>query len=624
MKRLHWFFATGRVLIILLFAGCTKTKVKDVLPLEVQAVSNASSIRLFNFCNLNADVSVNNIPLTNYGSSQATQTGLSIFPAGSWPNNDDGSPFTVPSSLLDKQGRAHILIAPQGITGNPQAGGGLFFSTIDTVLQDDLLHPKDYYVLSDGTIRVIPRNAAAPAQPDHFKIRIVNMMRDPDDQGFLGRVTLTYADGSLVSSATTGVDTGGISPYIELPLGIYQFKLFLSLPGGAPDFTKQLAELPVQPNFTGDAPPSAQPKDQESLFPKIRTCKAGATYSMVITKTTLIQKWSQGGNNYSWAEQVNAYRVVTEQSPAPNTTYVCMDAVNALRLPGVSIQVDGQPLGTNLSFGQYADHKIYIWGNHKVQATGQDGKVIAERNIMTYPNDYLTAWAYLNPSGQADLAFSSTDMSSSLYQTNQYGGILPITTGIPIVDDGTNGSNRIMTSNYNWQSRFLNLSEDIPYVTFGDDLVQAPQYGYAGGDLLFPQLQGNSYDSTNFASATINLGRGITDATQPFLMIQAYQGVNSYAWDGFGTEAINPAGLQPGTQILAFQSQPGPPAVVPGQLLASIPGLKWSSFIANPSMYTVPLLTPKAEPGFYSVALVGKVSEAAGGQAKLIYVKHNR
>jgi hypothetical protein len=624
MKK-QYFFTTWQVLVItLLFSACAKDKLQDILLQAAQVNSSASSIRLFNFYNLDADVTVNNIPLTSYSSNQATQTGLSIFPTGVWPNNDDGSPFTIPVSLLDKQGRAHILIAPTGVVSY-QA----YVKGIDTVLQNDPLNPKDYYLLFDGSMRIVPRNTAAPTQPDHFNIRILNLMQTMDDQGYTGRVTLTYADGTAVSPVTSGIDSNHTSGYVELPLGVYQFKLFLSRPDGSPDYTKQLAELPVTTNFNGfNETVAGQPKDQEALFPKIRTFKAGATYSLVITKGIMSRSYTDpGGNNLHWDENVNAYRLVTEQTQGANTTYACMDAVNTLRLQGVSILVDGQVLGSNLSFGQSVGHKIYVWGNHQVQAVDQQGNVIAEKDIMMYANNYLTAWTYLNPSGQADIVFSSTDMTSTIYQTNEFGAVVNYAGGsgyAAIPDDGTNGSLRVSSSNYNWQSRFLNLSEDIPYVTFGDDSITSEMYAEAGGDLLFPQPSVGESDSTTFAAATINLGQGVTNVGEPFLMYDVYgPGSSSYYWSGQGGEGISLNGM-PGSQIIVFQSEPGPPAIVPGQLLVTVPGLKWKTFVANPTMYTVSGLTPKAEPGFYSVALIGKVAEAASGQAKLIYIKHNQ
>ncbi len=98
--------------------------------------------------------------------------------------------------------------------------------------------------------------------------------------------------------------------------------------------------------------------------------------------------------------------------------------------------------------------------------------------------------------------------------------------------------------------------------------------------------------------------------------------MNYWQWTGDGTESLNNGTTNPpGDQIIAFSSSPGSPPVVPGAILAAVPGLTWSSFCANPAMYTVPALKPKVEPGFYSVALIGNVS---GGTSRLIYVKHNQ
>lgn len=630
MRKLFWKRVAEWALVIeVLLPGCAKDKFKDVLPQPASAVNAPSSIRLFNFENIDADISVNNIPLTSYGSSQATQIGLSIFPAGKWPNSDGGSPFTIPSSLLDKQGKAHIIIAPQPFININSPS--YYLPKIDTVLLNDPLNPKDYYALSDGKLRSVPRNTAAPTQPDHFKIRILNLMTDTDQVGYYGQVTLTLADGTVASPVTSGVyppdsaKNNGTSGYIELPLGAYQFKVFMSKASGAPDYTKQLAELPARPNFNGgNETPMGQPPE-EGIFPKIRTFKAGATYSIVITKAIVDQVYTdQGGNTVHWYESVNAYRIVTEQSAGANTTYACMDAVNALRLPGVGLQVDGYPLAANLSFGQYAGHKVYIWGNHHVQAVDQQGQVLAEKDIMIYPNDYLTAWVYLNPQGKPDLVFSSTDMTATLYQTNQYGNNASFSGGsyVSVPDDGTNGSIRIATSDYVFQSRFLNLSEDIPYVTFGSDNIQNPANGYAGGDLLFTPAKGDNSDSANFATATINLGRGVTNAQNPFVM---YSIPSTPFWNGYGASAASfdrPPTVGP--HILVFQSYPGPPAIVPGQLLSYVPGLPFSSFVANPAIYSSAAYAPAMEPGFYSVALIGNVAQAAAGQARLIYIKHNQ
>jgi hypothetical protein len=146
--------------------------------------------------------------------------------------------------------------------------------------------------------------------------------------------------------------------------------------------------------------------------------------------------------------------------------------------------------------------------------------------------------------------------------------------------------------------------------------------GYAGGDQLFTDTKIDASDSTQFASATQNLTRGYTHSAEPFLLYQIYGGGSYYPWVGDGSEVLNATWqTPPGDQIIVFTSSPGSPPQVPGAILATVPGLKWTSFCANPAMYTVATMEPKLEPGFFSVALIGKVSAGTG---RLIYIKHNQ
>ncbi|KAI9452627.1 hypothetical protein F5148DRAFT_1289546 [Russula earlei] len=423
----------------------------------------------------------------------------------------------------------------------------------------------------------------------------------------LGPVSLTYANGQQVNIATSNVLQNTISPYVELPFGAYQFKLFVN-----GDWTKQLPELPLKPNFYGwNQTIAAQPKQQETFFPKIRTFKAGGTYSIVVSKAVVVQTYtSPGGPTFTWYEPANVYRVITEQAAPTNITYACMDAVNALRSSVVNVSVDGQALGSNIGFGKSVEHGVYVYGTHHVKATDQRGNTVAEKDITMYANDYLTAWVYLNPAGKPDITFSSTDLTSSFYQSNLTSG-----TWFPAHK----------ASDYNWQARFLNLSEDVPYLTVGHDGYDYNS-GQAGGyAMLFPDYYGTYskiLDSTNYTTATINLTRGFTAAADPFLMYQANSNL-FWSTDGNGTPYVNNASYYSNTQgnhtitlstagnnLIAFQSNPGPPAVIPGALLLNVKGLPFSSFIANQSMYSAAAYTPVAEPGFYSVALVAAIGSS--------------
>src|ERR1700750_1068592 len=97
------------LLILAILSSCVKDKSDNQIPLLDVSNKSLSAIRMFNFTGADLDVTVNNIPLTAYPDpnninhpGQATQVGLSIFSSGVWTATDNGSPFVVPNSLLDK------------------------------------------------------------------------------------------------------------------------------------------------------------------------------------------------------------------------------------------------------------------------------------------------------------------------------------------------------------------------------------------------------------------------------------------------------------------------------------------------------------------------------------------
>jgi hypothetical protein len=597
-----------------LCANCAKSKINSLLSPTGAEVASNSSVRVFNFYNYNLDVTINNIPLTNYGqaSAQGTQAGLSIFPSGSWLTMDDGNPFFVPNSLVAKDRKVHILISTPTLTLNSTYSGVSFsLASIDTTVIDDPLNPNDYYALSTGHLLVVPRSTAAPSQPQNFKIRIINLGAPTDPSNLVGPVSMDYSDGSAVDPALSNVGPGQTSAYVELPYGAFMFKLFSN-----GDFSKQLTELPLLSNFNSCSFP--QPQIQEALFPKIRTFKPGATYSVVITQNIGIFQ----ACNYATIPvpyPFNAYRIVTEQSPGLNTTYARMDAFNALPVVPVSIMVDGQPLGGQLPYTGHTDYGIYVQGTHHVQVLNAAGTVLATQSVTLSPYDNYTAWVYQNPSGQPDICFANTDMTSTLYQTDPNGNVFTAQGGYPPktppVDDGTNGSIRVASTQYAWQTRFLNLTPDVPYVTFTNNgsLFTSggnPNVGYG--------------DSVSYADASINLSPGATALTEPFVIYQYQCTFNSSGTPNVGF-VQNPQLSLP-SYIRVFQSQPGPPYVVPGTLMGSVTPLTGASYISNPAMYTAPQYSPQSEPGIYTTALIGRYYNSTSEQdaPRLVILKHNK
>ncbi|PSL47966.1 hypothetical protein CLV51_102826 [Chitinophaga niastensis] len=586
----------------MLLNSCVKDKVDNRIPLLDVSNKSASAIRLFNFSGTSLDVTVNNIPLTAYSSGntgsagQSTQVGLSVFPTGTWPNADNGSPFTVPNSLLDKSGKIHLLLQQRASDVN-------FPFSLDTIIANDVLHPLDYYVQADGTIRVLNRDNVPASNGQNFKVRIINLGRARDVLGLNGPVSLTYSDGSKVNDLLNNIAQGSISPYVEMPYGAYQFKLFVS-GGMSIDPTKQLAELPQLPNQN---PCAAGVLSQEGIISRVRTFKPGGVYSIVITPNFFEYFSCDKASRYG--SIVNSYRVITEVDPGVNYTYARMQAVNALPGKQVTVQVDGQPAGGVLDYigntaqdmAQHPAYTIYIQGHHTVQATDAQGTVLATADINLYPYDNYTIWVYEKPDGKTDLLFESNDMTGSLYRPNSPNS--------PVPDDGTDGTIRRTRDNYAVQTRFLNLSPDLPYATFTND------------QQFFLPVSNNGSDTIRYPSAYIAQATGRMPERNPAIIYslgpyQEFSTLGGQHSDG---------GILP-RLIRVFKSEPGNLPEIPGTLLSGIAPLDATkAYISNAALYT-PGKLPLGENGVYTVALVGKTfgSSEPGAHARLVLIKHNK
>eukprot|EP01133_Synstelium_polycarpum_P002882 gene2882-3308_t len=583
-----------------IIAGCKKDKLDNKIPLLNVANNSASSIRLFNYYG-DAQVTVNNIPLTAYstnnGSTGGTALGLTIFPDGIWANADNGSPFLLPNSLLDKDGKAHLSIS-SGATKIPLM--------VDTTIVNNVGHPQDYYLMPNGHIRVLDRDNLPPANPQNFKIRVINLgsnvYGDPLGLNLNGPVSLTYADGSLVDPALSNVAQGVSSRYIEMPYGSYQFKLFIA--NGAIDINRQLAELP-NVAYYDPCNPGSHP--QQGISPRVRTFKPGGVYSIVVTEN--LQPLFIECDRYTSGFNENSYRVITELDPGVNSTYARMQAVNAIPGKQVTISVDGKSLGDRLPYiglapsgaAQQATYQIYVQGEHHIQAIDQSGAVLAEGDLKLFPYDNYTIWAYNQPDGKPALLFEANDMSGTLYKTSHLNG-----TGVPIPDDGTNGTSRISKYNYALQSRFLNLSPDLPYATFTND-----------HQLFLPAML--NADTIRYFSSYVNLASGTMPLRNASMI---------YSLPPVSPGQTSPPVKDPGTVpqlIRVYQSAPGSLPEIPGALLTNVAPINvYQTFIANPNLYTS-AQQQKAETGVYTVALVGKTtSTQASDQAKLIVIKHNK
>ena len=584
---------------VALFAGmlaaCKKDKSDNVNNNNLNLIkSSNTNIRLFNFTDYDVDMTINNIPLTAYGkkdgnnillpgTGNVTQLGLQYFPKEAWKAAEGGSPFTLPTTLLDKNGRADINLLVGGLN-------------IDTVLQNNTLQPMDYYLFRRLINNVdsfyfvtLQRESNPPAIAERFKIRILNFGGQEDPLGMYGPVTLTYADGRPVSDKLSNIAPNTASPYIELPYGAYQFKLFMS-DGSSIDITKQFTQAPVQPDYQSTLP---LPQPQEGVVVPVRSYKPGAAYTLLLNPAGMKYNSKYTGNDVTTdAYNMNVYRLVTDIAPGVNYAFARVQAANAIPGATLNVTVDGTPVSQGLAFGKSDAYKVLTRGDHMVAISDAGGKELARKTLTLYPYDNYTIWAVQKADGSADIAFAAINMTSSQFEPNAN-----LT--------GYDGSAGVKTVPYACSVRFLNLSPDLPLLTFTNDYSLMMTLDY--------------FKNMPFAAAC-NLASGVVPDVEPFLNYSIGKrtlGLSNPANVGFGEL----------TKLRAYESSTGKYPDLPGKLRADIEPLSVrEAFIANKAIYTDPSYMPWGEVGVYTVALIGKVTPGAGAgeKARIMVIKHNQ
>lgn len=577
--------------------SCTKPKVAALIPDDNQLTFTSANIRLFNISQRNQNIVVNNIVLAMEKNNANEEPGISaigkqLFPDGHWKNNTS---FSIPMVLLDKAGDAHISIPP--------SSGDIRFK--DTLIKNDPLSPMDFYLLPTGNIAGFPRNNTPPANPQNFKIRIVNLGDPHSDFNVGGPVSLTFADGTEVDPVLNGIANGSSSAYAEIPYGAYQFKLFAGA-GGTPDFKRQLVTEKILPAFNY-CEPGILP--QEGFMPPVRTFKPGGVYTIMVINSLFSFDYICGGTPGRETRSGNAYQIITDLDPGINLTYARLTAVNTIPGKKVTIKIDGRPLGEGpLDYigGIFRDKAVQatyhtvIQGSHHVQAIDETGNTLAEAVLQLYPFDNYTIWAYAGREGGTQLVFTSNDMTNTIYRTNieETSGRGP--------DDGTDGTRRLLRVIYAWQSRFMNFCNEQPSITFTNN-----------GQLFLPETSGQ--DTLRFPSAYRNLAPGIVPVKNTSIVYGLY---NLMSPNADGTSGTGPGEGDHEyfpSQIWVNNTAGGQS---PGILLTGItPLTSINTFTANDRMYSSANPRRPAENGIYTVALVGG---QGGARPRIIAIKHNK
>ena len=424
-------------------ASCSKTKT-DILPGNQPTTVNLapSTIRIMLPAGaelmVNGDTLTNFLPLTEYaGAGGAPPTPVNptpYFPA----TGKTAGPWYLPKRFLDGKGQATVKLYSAPI------GSGTMLSDSFQVTED-YAHPTDYYLTaidpppnSTSIVTPVPRAITPASDPTHIRIRLVNLGEittlDPTNAKPL---TLAFADGTPVSTVSSGIVNGKWSDYVELPYGTYQFRVLadgtpLQIPGTDPllttvrgenDYTIQGGQYYV-PTF------SFQP---------------GGAYSIVVMYTR---------GCYQFGDEplgTNCFTLQTDISSSANLTYARVQGVNAAEQSGVHFWMDGAD--SSIGYGVASGYASLIAGTHDLKVTDASGKVLTQKNITVKGNDNLTAWIYPGTAGD-----------SIVLVQNNMGGLKQ--SGVGGGEDVTNTIYDPLKWHAIVQTRFLNLCPDLPYVTF--------------------------------------------------------------------------------------------------------------------------------------------------------------
>lgn len=561
-----------------LLSACKKTKSDNEMGhLQHFDPGNLSPVRLINSAGY-AHVTVNGKNLTNFIGRRVPPPkefydthdpfwsqgypGTDYFPIDGYL----GREWRIPQQLFRENGRLDMfLYDPNGAGGSSTGKFGL------TIYKTDQ-QPVDYYLgaKEDGYLKV-PRDETPSTKPGHFKIRIINLSGQMGSSGgnasgpwrdLSGPQTLTYADGTPVNPKTSNVNYSN-------PVSDY-----IELPYGKYQFRVLNStgwQLPGADQGLDLDPPTAS-NELGFLHPNylvhapIHSYQPGGCYTILVYP--FLFKFVNKLSPYEMGQEYqNGFRVIEDTRTPANTQFCQAQGFNALPGTDLRIRFNGKDPGEKLAYGTASAYQILQPGDYKIEALDLKGNNLASVHYSFKSNQNYTVCAFPAVDGSARLSIAVNDLSGEANVT----------------DNGQdNGAYYGRTpNNYPFMKRFINFCPDIPYLTF---------------------TRGNGL-SLGGAEVT-NLQPG-----QPVLN-------SPYVRGGFQEETIY--------ELLPYRSAPG---LVPGQWADDIQELKSRDFIANKSLYTnLGWELPVHEPGYYTVAVIGRVGPdvPAAHKAKMVIIKHNK
>jgi hypothetical protein len=569
-------FVAGLLLLTGSLMSCKKEKSDyfyDHRP--VTNVQGNSLVRLVNLTVANQLI-VNGDSLTNFkviaplpGGGEPQYPGTPYFP----DNGRLGTTWTIPRQLL-QSGKATIVTDMLTYQG---PGDPLAFD-----VEENNNAPVDYYMVQGNQWTVqdlprvikVPRSESSPEKAGYFKIRLLNLADELKPQSstaenVAGPLTLTYADGTPVSTATSAVASRQASAYVEVPYGTYQFRVLtaqgtqVSATGGTPGEFTDIID-PATSTLVKAANGQPHTVSTNITYAPVKTYQAGGVYTIVVGAANFITPYYQGNPGETITTMQNGFRIIPDINEPANTSYTRLQAAHVLPGEGnITVKVNGKSL-SELAYAAHSEYQIFVAGQAGIEAVNAQGTVIASLKEQLGAGLNYTAWVYRRPDGQAAISLVSNNLSGSFYYQEGNG------------QDGVNSRRQLQ---FPFNIRFLNFCSDLPYVSFTSGNGQ-PLEGY---------------------ESTRNLEPGKIPVALPYVR--------------FGQS-------QTAYQFMAYRSSPG---VYPGNWLSDIAVLKSTDFIARPALYVRGSL-PAHEPGVFSVALIGQLNNTRpeAQKAKMIIVKHTK
>ncbi|NLR67681.1 DUF4397 domain-containing protein [Chitinophaga varians] len=546
--------------VLLLAAACSKDKTDVRAGNEPDYASmDKSTVRLVTFNQW--DVKVNGQKLSNWYQVPDNVTVPNLpYPTRYFPDGKLSGTWFLPQQFLDSKGQATVEI------GSPQGTSQPDYILDSFLVQDNYDQPSDYYLNTsadehDGKYSVsrVPRTTALPSNPANIRIRLVNLCTSQGNGGG-NTLSLAYANGGPVSAATSGIANHSFSDYVELPYGTYQFKVLIDGTGlQIPGKPPALTGTTAMDNFSLGG--------TQVYYSPVQTFQPGGVYTVAVGLTYGAYQYGE------YPLSPNCFTVVTDIAPAANLTYGRLQVVNAA-VPegeGLGVNIDGGNTST-IAYGKAGAYKTLITGTHTLKITDATGKTLAEQTIALKGGDNLTAWAYPAAGGSVAVTVVSNNM----------GGVR-VNGGNPDGSDGANNLYDPLHFRMLVQTRFLNLCPDLPEVTFTG----------ANGTLFK-----NDLFTTATAAQHLQAGQQVSPIGVPYPYVDL--------------------GAVTGGIVQAYRSQPG---VLPGDRLTDVPALTTLDFVQMPPAY---FLNGNygAEPGVYTVALIGRKKDAQ--HPRMIVIKHNQ